>query len=129
MPTLRSATLSPAPAATPSPTAATTPRSAKRRLTPRRAADSADSAQFTAPHTSPLAAAGPVSSPALHPTRICVTAAQLPTASHPNAHQLLDHRRWAPRRCSRRRPNPPGSVSTATSSRRRSPGGTHEASL
>uniref|UniRef100_A0ACD5WE36 Uncharacterized protein n=2 Tax=Avena sativa TaxID=4498 RepID=A0ACD5WE36_AVESA len=63
MPTLRSATMSPVQAATPSPTTATTPRSAKRRLTPRRAGESLDSAQFTAPHMSPLAGAGPTGTP------------------------------------------------------------------
>ena len=38
-------------------------------------------------------------------------------------------RRSASQRCSRRRQNPPGSVSTATSLRRRSPSGIREASL
>uniref|UniRef100_A0A453FY63 Uncharacterized protein n=1 Tax=Aegilops tauschii subsp. strangulata TaxID=200361 RepID=A0A453FY63_AEGTS len=72
MPTLRSATLSPAPAATPSPTAVTpspaaagtTPSSAaKRRMTARRAADSPDSPQFASPHKSPLAGSGHFGAP------------------------------------------------------------------
>uniref|UniRef100_M8B725 Cell division control protein n=1 Tax=Aegilops tauschii TaxID=37682 RepID=M8B725_AEGTA len=75
MPTLRSATLSPAPAATPSPTtvtpspaaAGTTPSSAaKRRMTARRAADSPDSPQFASPHKSPLAGSGHAVKEALH---------------------------------------------------------------
>ncbi|KAL5223388.1 hypothetical protein ABZP36_028101 [Zizania latifolia] len=59
MPTLRSATASQSPAASPSPTASTTLRSAKRRVTsPRRSAGSPDESQLSSPHKSPLAGAG-----------------------------------------------------------------------
>nr|CAB3478888.1 unnamed protein product [Digitaria exilis] len=63
MPTLRSATASVSPAATPSPVAASTPRSVKRRLTPGRGGESLDSSRHTSPHRSPHAGAGTVFTP------------------------------------------------------------------
>ncbi|GJM92515.1 hypothetical protein PR202_ga08992 [Eleusine coracana subsp. coracana] len=65
MPTLRSATASSSPAATPSPAASTTPRSVKRRLTPGRAGQSSDASRHTSPHRSPHAGAGTVFTPKL----------------------------------------------------------------
>nr|CAB3474855.1 unnamed protein product [Digitaria exilis] len=63
MPTLRSATASVSPAATPSPVAASTPRSVKRRLTPGLGGESLDSSRHTSPHRSPHAGAGTVFTP------------------------------------------------------------------
>ncbi|KAL6840213.1 hypothetical protein ACP4OV_030023 [Aristida adscensionis] len=66
MPTLRSATAnaSPAAAATSSPAAESTPRSAKRRVTPRRAGESpAVEPRYTSPHKSPRAGVGSVTTP------------------------------------------------------------------
>ncbi|KAL6616401.1 hypothetical protein ACP70R_038671 [Stipagrostis hirtigluma subsp. patula] len=63
MPTLRSATANSSPAATPSPAAASTPRSVKRRLTPRSAGKSPDASRYTSPHRSPQAGAGTAAMP------------------------------------------------------------------
>ncbi|TKW17801.1 hypothetical protein SEVIR_5G392300v4 [Setaria viridis] len=65
MPTLRSATASASPAATPSPAAASTPRSVKRRLTPGRAGESPKASRHTSPHRSPHAGAGTACTPKL----------------------------------------------------------------
>ncbi|CAL4996388.1 unnamed protein product [Urochloa decumbens] len=65
MPTLRSATASASPAATPSPAAASTPRSVKRRLTPGRAGESPAASRHTSPHRSPHAGAGTACTPKL----------------------------------------------------------------
>ncbi|GJN37765.1 hypothetical protein PR202_gb26753 [Eleusine coracana subsp. coracana] len=66
MPTLRSATATSSPADTLSPSALTTPRSVKRRLTPRRAGESPDApARHTSPQRSTHAGAGSVFAPKL----------------------------------------------------------------
>ncbi|CAO1942332.1 unnamed protein product [Urochloa humidicola] len=65
MPTLRSATASASPAATPSPAAASTPRSVRRRLTPGRAGESPAASRHTSPHRSPHAGAGTACTPKL----------------------------------------------------------------
>ncbi|CAL5004444.1 unnamed protein product [Urochloa decumbens] len=65
MPTLRSATASASPAATPSPAAASTPRSVKRRLTPGRAGEPPAASRHTSPHRSPHAGAGTACTPKL----------------------------------------------------------------
>ncbi|KAG2593055.1 hypothetical protein PVAP13_5NG632035, partial [Panicum virgatum] len=65
MPTLRSATASSSPAATPSLGTASTPRSVKRRLTPGRSGKSPDASRHTSPLRSPHAGAGTVCTPKL----------------------------------------------------------------